>query len=329
LSAGPSVSSNPGLFLYGDVTVDGILDVRGEMGLRTGSQTGNHTFSGAGQWKLGALEIGDLFNPNSGGHVNILLGSDITLDVAGLSAYGNSSLVLTSDSDVLLSSHNLTINSPSLLSYGHWDVGSSALNLNVPYIKTQRIIPGRQDNLSGFTGTGSVNLIAPGATHLDLDTLIFQPAFHLKAGTVDGIMGTIVKGLTTIDAGTTLNVNGGAFKMEGDLLVNGSIGKTSATGGGGIFFFGSTGTNNVCIAGDCVNFNYVVNAVPKTQTLIGPGSWSAATVVRVGFSNVPTTVALANDMTLNWNMLNIDSGSKIATSQMNLNMPLGSTFDTR
>ncbi len=336
LSGGPTVSQFPGLFVHGHVHNDGLIDVRGEWAFLTfNNYTSAHNLSGSGQWRAGALSLGDRADPWYGAPALFSLGSDVTLDVVGLTAYGNwdptTALLIASNATIKQNNHTLTINAINMRSYGQFDLGAGVLDLNVPYIRTQSIVgPGRYSDLGppGFKGSGSVNLTAEGATYLQLDTRIFEPVFHLAAGTVDGIMGTTFKNAVTVDAGAILNVNQGGLRVEGDLLVNGTIGKTSASNvRSSISFFGSTLTNNGSITGDIFEFNYGVNAVAKTQTLAGPGAWPAGTLVRVGLI-AATTISLANDMTLNWNTLSMGSSHSMNTGPFTLTMPCGSAFDT-
>lgn len=331
LSASTEGSYHPTFFLHGNATNEGLLDVRGEFALSWESQTfsGNHTFSGLGEWRLGAFIIGNRADPFYGPRVNILLASDLTLEVTGLTGYGNASFLVASNGTIQQNNHTLTLKSPSLLSYGQYNLGTAALNLNIPYIKTASIVsPGRYDGLPGFRGTGSVNFTAPGDTYLGLNTRVFEPAFHLAAGTLDGTFSGSIDGTVTIDAGAVLNLNGGTLRANGDVTVDGTIAKTSAANlGGTLAFRGSTLTNNGSISGDSVDFNYGVEAVARNQTIAGTGAWPSGRLIRVGFVNVPTTLTLANDVTLNWSKLGIWAGSSIRTDGHVLTMPCSTAFD--
>ena len=332
LSASTQAPAKEALYLYGNATNLGLLDVRGEFALSIGISGGNapHTFWGTGQWKLGAFTLGDRYDPRFGGYSTLTLASDVTIDVAGLPAFPDRSMVISAQATIKQNGFNLTLNTSSLWNYGQIDLGFGALNLSSPSIKLGETTgSGRNNSLGppGFVGTGSVNLSLDGNIYLEAFLPTWQPSFKLLAGTVDLRSGTTVSGTFTIDAGATVNLNTGILNLPGNATINGTVGKSSGFTGGNLAFTGATLTNNGSISVGTLTFNYGANAVPRNITIAGPGAWPGANLVRVGFPNAATNLTLANDMTVNWTQLSIYGGSTIQTGAFTLTMPCSTTFD--
>ncbi len=137
LSAGTEGAALPALHLFGDATNLGFLDVRGEFALSNGTGGGNapHTFWGEGQWKVGAFTVGDRYDPRFGGYSTLTLAGDVTIEVTGLPAFPNRSMVISAQATIKQNGFNLTLNASSLWNYGQIDVGAGALTLSSPSIK--------------------------------------------------------------------------------------------------------------------------------------------------------------------------------------------------
>lgn len=320
------------LFLNGNATNLGFLDVRGEFGTSIGQQGGTalHTFAGSGQWKVGALTIGDRYDPRFGGYSTVTLDSDLTIEVTGLPAFANNSMVISAQATIKQNGHNFYLNASSLWNYGQIDVSTGSLNLSGASIKIGEA-SGSSRNSSlgpaGFIGTGAVNLNRNGDMFLEALLQTWQPSLNLLAGVVDFRSGVTISRNFTIAAGATMNLNTGQLALPSDATINGTLGKSSGFSGGVVSFTGGTFTNNGSVSVDQFWFNYGANTVPRNITLAGPGAWPAARLVRVGYSSVPTNLILANDMALNWAQLSIYGGSTIQTGASTLTLPCSMTFD--
>ena len=216
-----------------------------------------HTFWGAGQWKVGAFTVGDRYDPRFGGYSTISLAGDMTIEVTGLPAFANNSMVISAQATIKQNGFNLTLNASSLWNYGQIDVGFGALNLSSPSIKLGETTgSGRSNTLGppGFVGTGTVNLSLDGNIYLEALLATWQPSFKLLAGTVDLRSGTTVSGDFTIDAGATVNLNTGTLNLPGNATINGTLGISSGFTGGTLAFTGATLTNNGSVSGSDVGF---------------------------------------------------------------------------
>ncbi len=137
LSASTQAPAKEALYLFGNATNLGFLDVRGEFALLHDSSAGiTHTFWGEGQWKLGAFTLGDRYYLGRfGGYATLSLAGDVTIEVTGLPAFPNRSMVISAQATIKQNGFNLTLNVSSLWNYGQIDLGFGALNLSSPSIK--------------------------------------------------------------------------------------------------------------------------------------------------------------------------------------------------
>ncbi len=163
------------------------------------------------------------------------------------------------------------------------------------------------DNTS-FGGTGSVT--GTGTIYLTPRTGVdstfsynnanFLPTLRILSGTVV-VPGSqnLIGGPLIIDAGATLALNWSNLTTNNDVTVNGRITTKGSSSGFPTFYFnGTTFTNNgevSNLAGQYFVFGFNQSSTPRSQTIVGTGSWSPTTL-QLGASGV-TTVTLMNDMT--------------------------------
>jgi hypothetical protein len=164
----------------------------------------------------------------------------------------------------------------------------------------------------GFLGTGTV-AIAPSsgnatfATNSNGNQFLFTPRLNVVSGTVNMGGGSI--GALKVNSGATIAVE--SLDVNGDMEVAGG-GSVVPLGTTILNFNGSTLTNNGTIGN--INFlNFNRSGSPKTQSIVGVGTWSPINV-QLGLyppSTSTTTLTVQNDVTFNSNGFTISTGSKL------------------
>lgn len=165
-------------------------------------------------------------------------------------------------------------------------------------------------DFTSFTGTGAAT--GTGTIFLNPRTGVnsvfsyynanFTPTLRLASGTavVTGNSNLIGAPLV-VDAGATLALNFSNLTTNNDLTVNGRITTTGSSSATSTFYFnGTTLTNNgeiSNVAGQDFFFGLNVDTVPRSQTILGTGSWSPSFLDLGTGQGGAATVTLANDMT--------------------------------
>ncbi len=179
------------------------------------------------------------------------------------------------------------------------------------------------DNLN-FTGTGAVSgagtiLINPRTgvnSAFSYFNASFTPTLKFASGTsvVTG-NSNLIGGPLVVDAGATLALNFSNLTANNDVTVNGRITTTGSSSATSTFYFnGTTLTNNgeiSNVAGQDFFFGLNADTVPRSQSIVGTGSWSPSFLDIGGGQGGAATVTLMNDMTFSGGSLRTGGSSTL------------------
>lgn len=300
------ISVNQPVTLRGNVTNHGIINGAG-MNLN-GPAGAIQNVGGDGEWNGAFLRV----------FRTAQLASDVILNTGSVQVQPFARLKLTDKT--------LTVNG-TFTSSGSVDVGTGILNFRGGQFQIPN--PNNGDPEFGVKGTGAVILNPTGGT-IDMSMNggpgTFQPSLRVQSGTTNAIFSGFIDRSFTIDPGAVFNFNEGSIDVNGDLTVNGNLGKSSFFTSTNMNFNGATLTNNGSILVDFIQMNN--SGTPRTQSIAGTGTW-AGTSFQVGAgSGSPSVTTLANSITFNQAQFGVGIGSTLNLATFNLTYT-GSNFFNR